>query len=69
MLDEARRLERDGEYVEFLAAGADAAGAYRCSACGYGVTVHLALPQCPMCSGKTWEAAALSPIRPREPLQ
>jgi rubrerythrin len=63
MLDEARRLRpADGDYVEFVTAGSPARGAYRCSGCGYGVTVHATLPQCPMCSGTAWEAAALSPF-------
>ena len=69
MLDEARRLDGgEGDYVEFVATGAPAAGAYHCSGCGYGVTVQSTLPQCPMCSGTTWEPAAVSPFS-RQPLQ
>jgi rubrerythrin len=61
MLDEAHRLDgRQGDYVEFVRAGAPAAGAYHCSECGYGVIVRVSLPQCPMCSGTTWEPAAVS---------
>jgi rubrerythrin len=63
MLDEARKSDsRDGDYVEFLTAGTPAVGEYHCSACGYGVTVHGDLPQCPMCSGASWEPAAWSPF-------
>ena len=61
MLDEARRLDSgEGDFVAFEAAGAPAAGAYHCSGCGYGVAVSTTLPQCPMCSGTTWEPAAVS---------
>ena len=63
MLDEARRLDAaEGDFIEFLRAGTTAAGEYRCSGCGYGVTVQAALPQCPMCAGTTWESAAWSPF-------
>jgi rubrerythrin len=66
MLDEARRLgAADGDYVAFLAAGSPAVGAYHCSGCGYGVTVHAQLPQCPMCGGTTWEQATWSPFSSR----
>ncbi|HEY6960641.1 MAG TPA: hypothetical protein VI408_01995 [Gaiellaceae bacterium] len=68
MLDEARKLaEADGDYVAFVNAGAPAAGAYHCSGCGYGVTVQATVPQCPMCSGTTWEPAASSAFS--QPLQ
>ena len=56
------REERNDDYVEFQTAGARAKGQYRCAGCGYGVTVQVALPQCPMCSGTTWEQAAFSPF-------
>jgi rubrerythrin len=67
MLDERRKTgssgpDADGEYIEFVRTGAPAAGAYHCSGCGYGVTVHAKLPQCPMCGGTTWEQAAWSPF-------
>lgn len=63
MLDEARSTEAAGDdYVEFLSTGAAAAGAYHCSSCGYGVTVHARLPLCPMCAGTTWEPRAWTPI-------
>jgi rubrerythrin len=58
MLDQAGQgTTRDGDYVEFLVTGTTAAGEYHCAECGYGVTVHATLPQCPMCSGTTWEPA------------
>jgi rubrerythrin len=41
--------------VTFLGAGEQAAGEFRCSECGYGVSVHRALPRCPMCGGISWE--------------
>jgi rubredoxin len=63
MLDEARRgRPADDEFVEFVTAGTTATGEYHCSSCGYGVTVHAALPQCPMCAGTTWEPVAWSPF-------
>jgi rubrerythrin len=71
MLDEARKLGTgDGDFVEFVTTGAPAAGAFHCSGCGYGVTVQATLPQCPMCSGTTWERAAFSAFAgARDPLQ
>lgn len=66
MLDNVRTVDADdGGLVQFSQAGARAAGAFRCSDCGYGVTVQVQLPRCPMCRGTTWEAdpaAARSPI-------
>jgi rubrerythrin len=63
MLDEATtRNAGDGDFVEFTATGTSAVGEYHCAACGYGVTVHAALPQCPMCSGTSWEPSAWSPF-------
>jgi len=41
----------EDEFVAFLAAGAPAVGEFRCSECGYGVSVYRALPICPMCGG------------------
>jgi hypothetical protein len=70
MLEEARkRRSTEGDFVEFAKAGTPAAGDFHCSACGYGVTVSTALPQCPMCAGTTWEAASWSPFLPGERLQ
>ena len=54
-------LARDGVPV-FLTAGSDAVGEYRCADCGYGVTVKLVLPVCPMCRGESWEAPGTSPF-------
>lgn len=51
-----------GDYVEFAIAGTSAAGAYRCSGCGYGITVHTELPSCPMCAGTTWELHDWTPF-------
>jgi rubrerythrin len=51
----------EDEYVAFLAAGAPAVGEFRCSECGYGVSVYRALPICPMCGGVTWEHGPWSP--------
>lgn len=63
MLEEAHRRDVGEEgYIEFLRAGTDAAGEFRCAGCGYGVTVQAALPLCPMCAGTTWESAAWSPF-------
>jgi rubrerythrin len=59
MLDQAGQgTTPDGDYVEFFVTGMTAAGEYHCAECGYGVTVHATLPQCPMCSGTTWEPHA-----------
>jgi hypothetical protein len=67
MLEEAQGARStEGDYVEFAKTGAPANGAYHCADCGYGVTVHATLPQCPMCSGTTWEPADWSALaRPR----
>jgi hypothetical protein len=55
--------EGDGDdYVAFVAAGSHATGQYRCSTCGYGITIHAALPECPMCAGTSWEKTAWSPL-------
>jgi rubrerythrin len=59
MLDGARNLDATaGDYVEFVATGAPAVGAFHCSGCGYGVAVQTTLPRCPMCGGTTWERDA-----------
>jgi rubrerythrin len=63
MLDEARHAaQNDGDFVEFLHAGAPARGEFHCSDCGYGVTVYAALPQCPMCACTTWEPVEWAPF-------
>jgi rubrerythrin len=48
----------DDGYVQLYASGDAAEGAFRCAECGYGVAVSAALPQCPMCAGRSWERAA-----------
>jgi len=64
MLDHARQgPTSEGDYVDFFVTGMPAAGEYHCAECGYGVTVHATLPQCPMCSGTTWEPHALSTLK------
>ena len=63
MLDEAAQSTfTEGDYVEFAVTGAAARGEYHCAGCGYGVTVHATLPQCPMCAGTQWEPADWSPF-------
>ena len=54
--------ERNDDHIEFLSTGARAKGQYRCSECGYGVTVFRQLPTCPMCAGILWEQALWSPF-------
>jgi rubrerythrin len=64
VLNDVRKDEpAAADYVEFDTTGAPAKGAFRCSSCGYGVTVQATLPQCPMCNGTTWEREA-EPHRP-----
>ncbi|HLM34359.1 MAG TPA: hypothetical protein VK278_01150 [Gaiellaceae bacterium] len=45
-----------------MKAGTHATGQFHCADCGYGVTIHTQLPQCPMCGGDSWEEAAWSPL-------
>ena len=33
-----------------------------CAGCGYGAVVESMPPQCPMCSGTTWDFAAWRPL-------
>jgi rubrerythrin len=59
-------LGRVGDgFVAFLAAGETAVGEFRCSECGYGVSVFRTLPICPMCGGAAWEHGAVSGMRAR----
>ena len=51
----ARVSEGVDGVVSFFAAGEPAAGDFRCSECGYGVSVSRTLPRCPMCRGEAWE--------------
>jgi rubrerythrin len=46
-----------------LEAGVKAKGEYRCSGCGYGVTIYRELPRCPMCGSGSWEHLDWSPFR------
>ena len=63
MIEEERAAAREpDDYVEFHPTGARTKGAFRCTACGYGVVVATTLPRCPMCSGELWEAAEWSPF-------
>jgi rubrerythrin len=50
------------DFVAFVATGARGTGQYRCAGCGYGITIHADLPDCPMCGGNSWEETAWSPI-------
>jgi rubredoxin len=50
------------DQLPFLATGTKATGQYRCYGCGYGITIHTALPECPMCAGTTWEASPWTPF-------
>jgi rubrerythrin len=70
MLDRAANGDTTtGEFVEFAVSGTQAAGAYHCSDCGYGITVHAELPDCPMCAGTTWELHDWSPFTQPSRLQ
>jgi rubrerythrin len=51
----------DSGFVEFIAAGAQVSGDFRCADCGYGAVVHNTLPRCPMCGGTVWESRAPLP--------
>jgi hypothetical protein len=52
----------DGDEVVFATAGDHVKGEFRCSECGYGVTVCRDLPRCPMCSCEVWEAVSWAPF-------
>ena len=43
-----------------LRAGHAARGEFRCTDCGYGVTIRRSLPVCPMCRGEHWDACSTS---------
>ena len=58
---EGAALDRDGA-PDFFRTGSEANGEYHCAECGYGVSVRLLLPVCPMCRGRSWEDAATSPF-------
>jgi hypothetical protein len=58
---EGAELDRDGA-PDFFTAGSEANGEYHCADCGYGVSVRLLLPVCPMCRGRLWEDVGTSPF-------
>jgi hypothetical protein len=64
--ERVRTARTEPGYVAFHAAGAPAAGDFRCAECGYGVCVSRVLPSCPMCGGASWERGwtrmALPPV-------
>jgi|SRR5579884_1657796 len=53
---EAATVPLVDDFVDFLLAGTEAKGEFRCTDCGYGAVIQRALPVCPMCSGEIWEA-------------
>ena len=56
-------LDTREDVASQLVAGASAKGEYRCTGCGYGVTVYRRLPRCPMCgSNDAWEQLEWSPF-------
>jgi hypothetical protein len=55
-------LEVDDEAAGRFVAGSRAKGEYRCTQCGYGVTVYRELPVCPMCQSETWEHLDWAPF-------
>jgi rubrerythrin len=64
--DEAGADASADDHVAFFAAGVRVAGAYTCSECAYGVMVRGPLPACPMCAGRSWEAASWRPFSRRD---
>ncbi len=58
----ATGVEAQDEAAERLVAGSRAKGEYRCSDCGYGVTIYRELPRCPMCQSESWEQLDWSPF-------
>ncbi len=55
-------VEVEDESRAELVTGAKAKGEFRCSDCGYGVTVYRELPPCPMCGSDVWEQLGWSPM-------
>jgi hypothetical protein len=53
----------DSGFVDFVAAGAQITGDFRCADCGYGAVVQSVLPPCPMCGGTFWESRGPLPGR------
>jgi hypothetical protein len=56
-----KRLEVVGEASEWFS-GMSAKGEFRCSGCGYGVTVYRTLPDCPMCRSREWTRVPWRPF-------
>ena len=48
-------IERPDDVQAPFVAGAAAKGEFRCTDCGYGITVYRKLPRCPMCGTEVWE--------------
>jgi rubrerythrin len=62
MVEERGSGPASGEFVQFWPTGAHVKGEFHCSECGYGVTIHRALPVCPMCGGESWEQTSWHPF-------
>jgi rubrerythrin len=59
----AAGVDAHEELANELVAGMNAKGEYRCTGCGYGVTVYRTLPRCPMCGADdSWEQLEWSPF-------
>lgn len=61
-MEEIAEAPEGDDFVAFQLAGAPAKGQYRCTECGYGITIHDELPTCPMCSGASWEETLWTPF-------
>jgi rubrerythrin len=55
-------VETTEDVASPLSAGEKVKGEYRCSGCGYGVTIYRELPQCPMCGSDSWEEQPWTPF-------
>jgi rubrerythrin len=62
MTEEQGSTRAAGDFIRFWPAGLAVKGEFHCSDCGYGVTIHRALPICPMCGGESWEQTAWHPF-------
>jgi len=49
-----REAVQDPGLIDFVVAGSNASGEFRCADCGYGAVVKHVLPPCPMCRGTVW---------------
>ncbi|TML49130.1 MAG: hypothetical protein E6F93_05285 [Actinobacteria bacterium] len=52
----------DGDEIQLAAAGDHAKGEFRCTDCGYAITVCRELPPCAMCGCETWQAGLWRPF-------